>query len=721
MVDKKNLADIVERLLDHLSTKAEGHYKSQVIAKLISISSQRDYKYITDFEWYIGVLARLTRVPGNEQGKAISDQLLDVAVRVDVVRRFAVKQMMQLLQDQRFYALQSQIVEVLYAAAFIVGEFSEPKDSVSLISSLLDPQIKNIPGHIQSVCMSSAVKIFSRLAVRSTSGSKGDLLSLNDAAAPAQSSSGPDERAVQALQSCLSLFEKNLPVFAESEVVEVQERACFAQQVLRMYHAVGDVTMALELVSLFSQTLNPVHPDAQSMVQVPEGLDLQAQINAWPEEEPESMSDDSDAESNPLSEFGGYQHPTGAGTSTKAPATGGPIDRRFYLSGSVLPSGSATSVVVPETEPLDLGGMKIVVKEPRKKQGKKHQKAKVVTELALPTGASPPPRRNTAGSSSSQAAKDALSAVNLDEDLTVQEKDLLQHKTYPVSAPGSGTLKKDASPSPAVAPTIAPSPPTTTEEPKKRKGKKGKSKESSSKSSSAPAAAAPQSQVQPDPSAPQVMCGASDKISAICRVLAESANPKQVTVQIAVQNKTAAPLQALFDIKTSSAVIKLVSRSLPNPLAVPASGLAPLLCVFEVVSPVNAPLAIECSITPDKGVTPVAASFVIQPSQFVIPQDIALDELGRRISKMAQQLQSASASITCGDQKQGLKQISERIRVKKVRIDSGAALFYGKTVFDLDVFVHVKRTSETSMMIEIKCLEKALAASLVTQAAGCVK
>lgn len=46
MVDKKNLADVVERLLVHLVDKAEGHYKTQVVGKIIAIAAQRDYKCV---------------------------------------------------------------------------------------------------------------------------------------------------------------------------------------------------------------------------------------------------------------------------------------------------------------------------------------------------------------------------------------------------------------------------------------------------------------------------------------------------------------------------------------------------------------------------------------------------------------------------------------------------------------------------------------------------
>ena len=56
----------------------------------------------------------------------------------------------------------------------------------------------------------------------------------------------------------------------------------------------------------------------------------------------------------------------------------------------------------------------------------------------------------------------------------------------------------------------------------------------------------------------------------------------------------------------------------------------------------------------------------------------------------------------------------------QVRIDNGAALFYGQTVLDSDVFVHVKRASETSMIVEIKTLEQGLSKALVDQAVAAI-
>lgn len=686
-------------------------------------------KYVTDFEWYIDVLVRLTRVPGNEQGKLIADQFLDVAVRVEAVRRFAVKQMILLLQDQQFYNSQSLIVEVLYAAAWIAGEFGSNKEAVSVVSALLHPQVRNVPGHIQCVCMSAALKVFARVAGSASAGSTGnsDLLGI----APEQPAAPVDEKSIAAMQSCLALLDAHLPSFAESEVVEVQERACFAQQVVRVFRSVGNASVALELASLFSQPLNPVHPDAQSVVPIPEGLDLSAQIHEWPEEEKEESEEF--VEDVIQTGFGGYQHP-GTIPKSNTPSSG-PVDKRYYLGSS--PSSSSSGMAVPETEPLDLGGMKIVVKEPRKKQGKKHLKAKIVTELALPAGASP--TGATAAKKSQDSAKDALSAVNLDEDLSESEKKMLQHKTYPgataASSPVATVSKKVESPVPVASEA-------SSEGGKKRKPKKvrcclfllillsltsgqGTKGSSSSKVATAsPAApAAPARVAEPaksaDPAAPQIMCGPTEELSAICRVLPDEANPKLVKVQIAIQNRRASAwTQAVFDFKANPKVA-LVSRSLPNPFAVAPNSVAPLLCVFEVKS-VGGPILIEGSCCTAPGASSVAVSFKIDSTQLVQPKSISLDDLGKKIAKSASQLKSAQAMVVCKDQKTGLKQISERINVKKVRIDNGAALFYGQTVLEGDVFVQVKRASETSMSIEVKTLDQALSKALVDQAVAAV-
>ncbi len=115
MVSKRNLPDIVRKLLEHLE-KAEGTYRDELVDKIIVLCSQNTYAHISDFEWYITVLVQLTRVHGTAHGSLIASQILDVLIRVDVVRPFGVKQMVTLLRDAHLLSNPTPggVCEVLY-------------------------------------------------------------------------------------------------------------------------------------------------------------------------------------------------------------------------------------------------------------------------------------------------------------------------------------------------------------------------------------------------------------------------------------------------------------------------------------------------------------------------------------------------------------------------------------------------------------------------------
>ena len=51
MVSRKNLMEIVRKLMTHMD-KAEGtHYRDELLSKIIEICSQNDYQHIANFEW----------------------------------------------------------------------------------------------------------------------------------------------------------------------------------------------------------------------------------------------------------------------------------------------------------------------------------------------------------------------------------------------------------------------------------------------------------------------------------------------------------------------------------------------------------------------------------------------------------------------------------------------------------------------------------------------
>ncbi|ELT88988.1 hypothetical protein CAPTEDRAFT_18044 [Capitella teleta] len=273
MVSKKNLMEIVKKLMVHMD-KAEGsYYRDELLCKTIEICSQSNYQFITNFEWYVSILVELTRIEGTRHGKLIASQMLDVAIRVQAIRPFAVSQMAILLENSHLLANNSQrngICEVLYAAAWICGEFSEHlRDPQGTLEAMLRSKVTQLPGHIQSIYVQNIVKLYSR--VLSQAESESDPETINETSA---------------------LLLEKLPMFVQSADLEVQERACCVLQLMKYIQKLqdkGGCSVAQEVASLFAGDLNPVAPKAQRKVPVPEGLDLDQWIN-------EPLSESSDEE-----------------------------------------------------------------------------------------------------------------------------------------------------------------------------------------------------------------------------------------------------------------------------------------------------------------------------------------------------------------------------------------------------------------------------------------
>ncbi|CAM4699794.1 unnamed protein product [Caretta caretta] len=296
MVSKKNLMEIVKKLMIHVD-KAEGTtYRDELLTKIIDICSQSNYQYITNFEWsvllhldfeissdgtvclpdvksvslsppcrYISILVELTRLEGTRHGHLIAAQMLDVAIRVKAIRKFAVSQMAMLLDNAHLIASNTQrngICEVLYAAAWICGEFSEHlEESNQTLEAMLRPKVTTLPGHIQAVYVQNMVKLYaSILQQKEQAGEK------------------------EGAQEITQLMIDRLPQFVQSADLEVQERASCILHLIKYIQKlqIKEVPVAEEVIALFAGELNPVAPKAQKKVPVPEGLDLDAWINEPP-------------------------------------------------------------------------------------------------------------------------------------------------------------------------------------------------------------------------------------------------------------------------------------------------------------------------------------------------------------------------------------------------------------------------------------------------------
>ncbi|CAG9770235.1 unnamed protein product [Ceutorhynchus assimilis] len=285
MVSKKNLMEIVKKLMVHMD-KAEGTvYRDELLSKIILICSQNNYQFITNFEWYITVLVELAQMEfGSKQGHVIGAQLMDVCIRVQAIRAFAVTEMAQLLD---IYTSTNQFTimqEVLYAAAWLTGEFAtELEQPEQTLRCML--KYKCLPQHIESVFIHNIIKLFAHVMEKyELAGRFDDILELCDAILAKMDDSiksaelEVQERASTAL-IIINIVKEEILAKKNSKLMDTGE------------DPQPDELVASEILSLFSGELNPVAPKAQKKVPVPEGLDLDAWIN-----EPIETTSDSDSE-----------------------------------------------------------------------------------------------------------------------------------------------------------------------------------------------------------------------------------------------------------------------------------------------------------------------------------------------------------------------------------------------------------------------------------------
>ena len=167
MVTKKTLVDIVKKLMFHMEKSEGSIYRDELLSKIIKMCSQCNYQFITSFEWYIDILLQLSAVEGTKHGKMIANQMLDVAIRVKMVRKHAVPLFASLLQRPTYVSgtcEKNSSCEVLFAAAWVVGEFAEHLPDVSsVLDWVVHPRVTSLPGHVQCVYIQAVGKLFSMI------------------------------------------------------------------------------------------------------------------------------------------------------------------------------------------------------------------------------------------------------------------------------------------------------------------------------------------------------------------------------------------------------------------------------------------------------------------------------------------------------------------------------------------------------------------------------
>jgi len=267
VVNQKNIKVIIHKLSKHVKD-AEGDYRNYLVEKIIATCAQDNYKNIANFKWYLKILIKLTELKGLAHGKAIADQLMNTNIRVKSIRPFGISQLLNVLQSEQIQnenIEESSINEVLFAAAYIIGEFisAAEEEPIEIVKALLHQRLFALPPRIQAAFVQSITKVYSFAANQKPT----------------------DESELKAHYDNLAvmrdLIRKNFDNFKYSPDVEVQERAAICLKVLQLHEELLDsgIDIGHELAALFEEDLNPVAKGANRKVPIPEGLDLDNWIN----------------------------------------------------------------------------------------------------------------------------------------------------------------------------------------------------------------------------------------------------------------------------------------------------------------------------------------------------------------------------------------------------------------------------------------------------------
>lgn len=277
---------LVQVLLQYAHS-SEPIFGNELISSILSTCSRARYELVSDFPWYVSVLAEIARIPHCENGDEVGRQLMDIALRVESVRIDVVKVARDLIVDPAFLG-RPALQGVLCAAAWVVGEYAglAPFGPFELLQALLQPRTRLLPFSVHAVYLQGVLKVFVLFA--SACQSKSHVKSSIDG----QGRTGiqPSQNEGGSLDAAVGLVNDNVTPLVNSVDMEVQERACNLLGVLdvlgsqkseNMEKPPGEGFAAISaLCEVFAIGLGPVSVHAQGRVGLPEGLLIEETLDA---------------------------------------------------------------------------------------------------------------------------------------------------------------------------------------------------------------------------------------------------------------------------------------------------------------------------------------------------------------------------------------------------------------------------------------------------------
>ncbi|OHT14941.1 AP-3 complex subunit delta [Tritrichomonas foetus] len=197
LANTKTIDGIVAKMFDHFKQSKSVLFKNQIFARVIDICSNNDYDLVNDFDWYITILMDFVAEGGFTCYDTLSEQLLDLALRVPDTRERLVEEMGGLFENVAY----KDATSLLLAASHIIAEYATNSNQIEKVIFSL---ISETDERVQESCISTAFKLYLKAE--------------------------GEEKMIE----IENLFDKQLPLFEASTYAEVQDQASLTRSLIEI-------------------------------------------------------------------------------------------------------------------------------------------------------------------------------------------------------------------------------------------------------------------------------------------------------------------------------------------------------------------------------------------------------------------------------------------------------------------------------------------------------
>jgi AP-3 complex subunit delta-1 len=288
--------------------KADQRFRDELVLSVVNICMAERYALVTDFVWYLSVLADLIRVPCSSHGALIGEQIIDVCLRVEVIREAAVGILAPLLLDMSLLEqsnVNKTVPGALKAVAWVIGEYAHcVVDHEEILDAMLNPAVKQLPGETQAVYLQAIFKVYASAVLAYSQGirptgavgalpapeveplielANGDAESGDAESAPAPGKLVPESEDLVTLREKVS---RCVAPFTTSFNLEVRERSCQMQQMLAI---VGEaessnpgsgIAIIEAFATVLGEEIQPVSIKAQRKIEIPDDFASEEPMSA---------------------------------------------------------------------------------------------------------------------------------------------------------------------------------------------------------------------------------------------------------------------------------------------------------------------------------------------------------------------------------------------------------------------------------------------------------